>query len=148
MQTGKADIEQLIREGRTVQIFPEGTSMYPMLVPGRDEAVIGPADIRSLRRGAVILYRRSGGPLVLHRLVKRDASGFYAVGDNQTDIEGPLPEEQLRGVLTAFVRKGRHISASNPLYRALAALWLFLLPVRGTLFKVARGLRRLEKIRH
>lgn len=143
MRTGKADIEQLIREGRTVQVFPEGYSMYPMFLPGRDEAVIGPADIRRLRRGAVILYRRSGGPLVLHRLVRRDESGFYAVGDSQTEVEGPLSGDQIRGVLTAFVRKGRYIPVSNPLYRASAGLWLSLLPLRGLLIKILRRLRRL-----
>lgn len=144
MQTGKADVEQLIREGRTVQIFPEGYSMYPMLVPGRDEVVIGRADIRKLRRGAVILFRRESGLLVLHRLVRTDGSGFYAVGDNQTEVEGPLSADQIKGILIAFVRKGRYIPVSNPLYRVSASLWLFLLPVRGIILKIGTRLRHIR----
>ena len=38
----KMDIEQLLAQGHSVRIYPQGYSMYPMLVPGRDEAVIGP----------------------------------------------------------------------------------------------------------
>lgn len=127
-----------------MQIFPEGYSMYPMLVPGRDEAVIGRADIRKLRRGAVVLYRRESGILVLHRLVRTDGNGFYAVGDNQTEVEGPLSADQIKGVLTAFVRKGRYIPVSNPLYRVAASLWLLLLPVRGKIFKISARLRHIR----
>lgn len=143
MQTEKADVEQLIRDGHSVQIHPEGYSMYPMLVPGRDEAVIARADTAKLRRGDVILYRRESGRLVLHRIVRRDAHGFYTVGDNRTDVEGPLAEEQVRGLLVAFVRKGKRIAASNPLYAALSRLWLLLLPFRGGIFRLWRWVKRL-----
>ena len=36
----KYDIEQLLEAGEIIQIYPEGYSMYPMFVPGRDAAVI------------------------------------------------------------------------------------------------------------
>ncbi len=136
MDTSKADVEKLIREGRTVQIRPAGYSMYPMLVPGRDEAGLCRADVRKLRRGAVILYRRKEGCLVLHRLVRIERGSFFAVGDNQTEVEGPLPLSQIRGVLLFFVRKGRYIPVSDPLDRIWARLWLFLPPVRGAVLKL------------
>ena len=37
-------------------------------------------------------------------------------GDNQTEVEGPVEEDQIRGILTAFVRNGRRISVKNPVY--------------------------------
>ena len=33
-------IEQLLADGQTIKIKPQGYSMYPLFVPGRDEACI------------------------------------------------------------------------------------------------------------
>ena len=100
----KYDIEQLLEAGEIIQIYPEGYSMYPMFVPGRDAAVIKKADVKKIRRADVVLYRRKGSILVLHRVVKRKGGQFYMAGDNQTEVEGPVEEDQIRGILTAFVR--------------------------------------------
>ena len=97
------DIEQLLKQGNVIRIKPQGTSMYPLFVPGRDEACIERTDFSSLKRGDVILYRRDKSILVLHRIWKITNNSFYMVGDNQTEIEGPLRADQVRGKLTAFV---------------------------------------------
>ena len=127
----KYDIEQLLEAGEVIQIYPEGYSMYPMFVPGRDAAVIKKADVKKIRRADVVLYRRKGSILVLHRVVKRKGGQFYMAGDNQTEVEGPVEEDQIRGILTAFVRNGRRISVKNPVYVIWSGLWLMFLPVRG-----------------
>ncbi len=64
------------------------------------------------------------------------------VGDNQTEIEGPLSEAQIKGVLLAFVRKGRHIPVSNPVYLLAAHLWLLLRPVRNPIMQTGAFLKR------
>ena len=51
------DIEQLLEAGEVIQLYPEGYSMYPMFVPGRDAAVIKKADVIKIRRADVVLYR-------------------------------------------------------------------------------------------
>ena len=38
----KYDIEQLLATGHPIRIKPQGYSMYPLFIPGRDEAVIEP----------------------------------------------------------------------------------------------------------
>lgn len=146
--TSKKDIEEFLTHGRTVQLHPQGYSMYPMLLPGRDEAVISPVcESSSLKRGDVVLYRREGGILVLHRICKVDKSGFYFVGDNQTEVEGPLRREQIKGVLTAFIRNGREISAESPVYRLASRAWLFLRPARRCItVPVARLKARLKAL--
>ena len=45
------DIEQLLKQGNVIRIKPQGTSMYPLFVPGRDEACIERTDFSSLKRG-------------------------------------------------------------------------------------------------
>lgn len=124
------DIEALLEEGKVIQIKPEGYSMYPMLVPKRDEAIIAPYKGQKLKRGDVILYRREGSILVLHRIYKVKKDGIYMVGDNQEVVEGPLPLSCVRGILVAFIRKGHEISVENIVYRFLFGVWLFLRPIR------------------
>ena len=119
--------------------------MYPMFVPGRDAAVIKKADVKKIRRADVVLYRRKGSILVLHRVVKCRDGQFYMVGDNQMEIEGPVQEDQIRGILTAFVRNGHRISVKNPVYMVLARIWLGLRPVRCIFWKMMAGVRWLWK---
>lgn len=138
-----ADIEELLRKGRVIQIKPEGYSMYPLFVPGRDEAVIGPVSGKKPKRGDVVLYRRKNSILVLHRIWKRDGEKFYMVGDNQKEIEGPLEGECIRGILKGIVRKGTYFPVSDPLYRILSGIWLFFRPFRPMLSAGAAKIKRL-----
>jgi hypothetical protein len=143
-QTAKQNIEALLEKGSTVQLHPEGYSMYPLFVPGRDEAVIAPLGDRRLRRGDVVLYRRREGILVLHRICRVTAQGIYLVGDNQTRVEGPLAPGQVRGILVAFVRRGKRIESTQPVYVLASRLWLFLRPVRRPFQLAAAGLKRIR----
>lgn len=146
----RQDIEKLLQEGKSIQIKPQGYSMYPVLVPGRDEAIIEPVGDRKPGRGDVVLYRRdpevTGGILVLHRIWKRSEAGFYLVGDNQKEIEGPLRPDQIKGIMVGMVRKGKYISTRNFGYRILTGGWLLLRPMRPFISKVAATVkRRLKK---
>ena len=143
MEQGTVDIERLLAQGQSIQIQPQGYSMYPMFVPGRDAAVIEPVEAARLKRGDVVLYRREGGILVLHRIWRIHADGFYMVGDNQSEVEGPLRASRIKGILTGFVRKGKYIPVGNPLYCLASRLWLFLRPVRPALSKVAAAVKAL-----
>lgn len=141
------DILELLESGKVLQLRPTGYSMYPMLVPNRDSVIIIKADTDKLKRGDVVLYRRIGGPLVLHRIWKAPSDGIYLVGDNQVETEGPLNREQVKGILVAFIRKGKRISVKNPLYLVYAKVWLILRPLRRTIGrKLSPIIRRLNSV--
>ena len=140
----KTDLEQLLQKGNIIRLKPQGFSMYPLFIPGRDEALIQQVPVTSLKRNDVALYRRDQGILVLHRIVRVTADGYYMTGDNQYKIEGPLRPDQFRGKLIAFVRNGKEISVRNPVYRFLSALWLLMLPVRPFGFRLTAFLRRVR----
>ena len=140
----KTDLEQLLQEGNIIRLKPQGFSMYPLFIPGRDEALIQQVPVTSLKRNDVALYRRNQGILVLHRIVRVTADGYYMTGDNQYEIEGPLRPDQFRGRLTAVIRDGRQISVRNPLYRFLSSLWLFLRPIRPFFHELCALLRRVH----
>ena len=146
MEKERQDIEKLLKQGNTIQIKPQGYSMYPVLVPGRDEAVIEPLKGRKLKRGDVALYRRreelTAGILVLHRVWKVNSEGIYMVGDNQKEVEGPLAPEQFLGIMAGMYRKGKYISCSNFGYRFLTGVWLWLRPIRMPIARMAAGVKR------
>ena len=141
--TCETDIEQLLRDGNIIKIKPQGYSMYPLFIPGRDEALIQQTDTESLHKGDVILYRRDHSILVLHRICRITTDSIYMVGDNQSEVEGPLRLDQVRGKLIAFVRNGREISVTAPGYRFLSSLWLLMLPLRPLCFRLSAFIRRL-----
>ncbi len=129
-QQEKINIEELLEQGKEIQIPTIGSSMCPTFYSGRDQVILKKAMPDQLKKGDVVLYRRENSILVLHRICKIDSAGFYMVGDNQSEVEGPIKAEQIKGILTAFIRKGRLIKVSNPLYCVGTRLWLVLRPVR------------------
>jgi len=145
--TQKSNPETLLREGKAVCISPRGYSMYPLLIPGTDKVVIEPSSGRRLKRGDIALFRRKGSKLVLHRIVriKIDRTGehlFYFCGDNQKEIEGPVREEEICGIVTFIEKERFKISVRNPLYVLSVFIWMVLRPVRPN---ISRFFARLKK---
>lgn len=140
-----SNIESLLSNGKSVQLSPDGYSMYPLFVPGRDQAIISPIGGRKLKKGDVVLYRRKASILVLHRIYKIKNNGYFMVGDNQIEVEGPLEREQIKGILTAFIRKGKQVSVSHPIYIVFSRIWLFMRPVRRVFQLGAAKVKKLFK---
>lgn len=138
------DIEKLLSEGNNVKIKPQGWSMYPLIVYGRDKVIIEPPVAKRYKRGEVVLYRRETGILVLHRIYKTDSEGYYMVGDNQTEIEGPIKHAQIKGQMAAVVRKERVIPVSSPCYKIYSNLWLILRPVRPLISKIVHKIKNIK----
>lgn len=110
-------IEEQLNAGKEVCFSPNGTSMLPMLHPGRDSVFLKspPSD---LKKYDLPLYRRADGQFVLHRIVKVKKNGTYIMcGDNQFVREYGIKNNQIIGIVTGFVRNGKHTSCRNPIYR-------------------------------
>ena len=139
------NIEELLDAGKAVQIKPQGYSMYPVIVPGRDAVIVQKEDPTKLKRGDVALYRRDGSILVIHRICRKNEKGFYMVGDNQTEVEGPLRPDQIKGKMVVLIRNGREIDVRAPGYRIPCSIWLFMRPVRRPVSLAAAAIKRLLK---
>ena len=95
-----------------------------------------------------MLYRGEGQKLILHRIcrLKKEKNGstaYYMAGDNQSRLEGPIYQEQIKGVLVAVIRNGKAFTVNNLFYRAVFTVWRWLRPVRpqiaGTAAKIKRS---------
>lgn len=139
-------IAPLLKEGKNLEIHPTGTSMYPLLTE-EDVVIIRPlTGEEHVKKNQILLYQRESGLLVLHRVCKVTEEGFYFVGDNQTEVEGPLKREALLAVVTDIRRHGRWFSVRHPIYRFLSRIWLSLRPVRPVISRPVGKIYRKLKV--
>ena len=87
------------------------------------------------------------GQYVLHRVWRVTKSGWYLLGDSQTDPEGPVHGEQICCLVLAVRRKGKWYGRNSALWRLFKTVWLVLTPVRPLFIAMlARRHARKEKV--
>lgn len=128
-------MQELLSQGKNVSFTVTGGSMIPFLGDSRDEAIVGPVKL-PLKRGDIVFYRRRNGDYVMHRIYRIKNGKYYMVGDAQTEIEGPLDEEQIFGIINEVVRKGKKIKNGDPFWNFFKYVWLILRPFRRIILKV------------
>ena len=121
-----------------------GSSMHPMLRDRRDTVYLQAAG-ETLNKGDVILYLRTDGSYILHRIVRvRSNDSFLCAGDNQYKTE-QVEKEQVLAVVDSFHRGKKHYTVDHTGYRFYVWLWVGLLPIRRPLLAVRRLLGRLRR---
>ena len=133
----------LLMAGRSVKFVVVGNSMCPVFINSRDKVTV--SQPKKIKNRDVILYRRSDGSYVLHRVVGKGKHGFKLCGDNQTAIEYPVKREDIIAVVTSFERKGREYSTKCLWYKAYSILWCLIIPLRRFEFKIAYKLKKIFK---
>ena len=96
-------IREVIDSGGEFRLYPRGTSMLPLLRQGIDSVALTAPD--KLKRGNILLYQRTNGQYVLHRIVRvrRDGSLWFS-GDNHMTIEKGIDRKQIIALVTAVYR--------------------------------------------
>ena len=123
------NIEQVLAEQGVYVSTTVGPSMRPMLRTRRDRVVILPKTDGRLKKYDLPLYRANDGRYLLHRIIQvRD--GHYVIRGDNTYRKEYVPEDRIIGYVTEFYRKGKHVKADSRAYRAYAAIWNFIYPIR------------------
>ncbi len=138
--------DQLLNGGEVILVV-SGTSMLPLLRPGRDRVVLGAPPKGALRVTDLPLYRRADGKYVLHRVLRIFPDGSYGMaGDHQTNLEYQVQPEQILGLVRGFWRKEHYYSCCQWNYRLYSWFWVKAFPARRFLlcFKSV-GARILKK---
>ena len=108
-------LKEVIRDGGEFRLYPRGTSMRPLLREGVDSVVlITPPPKR--RRGEILLYQRTNGQYVLHRLIaaKKDGTLCFC-GDNQKELEWGITDELVIASVSAVYRREKRREVNRPL---------------------------------
>ncbi len=136
---------QILRQGGTqVSIPVSGSSMRPFLHPG--DLVYLELPKAPPKRGDVVLFTRSSGQYILHRVyrVKPDG-GFLMLGDNQQWLE-PVPGmERIHAVVTSAQHKGKIMKPGKPRWWFYAHVWLWAAPWRRGILSLWGKLRGKKK---
>ena len=120
--------EELNRKGKFTYTC-SGVSMLPLLRQHKDLFTIEKKQGRC-KKYDVVLYKRPPKSFVLHRVVEVREKDYVILGDNCLNKEYGIRDEDIIGVMTSFVRKGKEYPVSHKGYRMYAAVWYFLYPLR------------------
>lgn len=109
-----------------------GTSMMPMIEPGKDMVYIKKRPYNSdgsfapLKKNDVVLYKR-GEKYVLHRVANVFGNGegrnYITYGDNNRRLEYGIRDEQIIGVLDKVIKGGKEIDPKSIRYTS-TILWI------------------------
>lgn len=131
--------EILEAEGSLTYSF-RGVSMRPLLHQGRGLFIVEKRE-PPYHPGEVILFRR-GSQYVLHRIIEAGRESYTALGDNSVQPDENIRLQDILGVMTGFVRKGRRHSVKEPGYRLYTRLWMTGRPLRVFYKKSKAKLRK------
>ena len=120
-QTG--NIEKCLKELGFAVVPTKGTSMWPLLIEGKRRVKITAAEGKMLKKGDIVLYRRTDGTLVLHRIMKIEEDGFRVCGDHQWKLDEKVQEEQILAVAQGFFINGNYIDEKTWWYRLYKRFW-------------------------
>lgn len=139
---------EFIKENGFYLSTPQGGSMKPFIHGDTDTVVIAPVD-QPLRKYDVVLYEKSTGEHVLHRVIRKKEGGYLIRGDNCYFTER-VKNEQLMGRLVGLYRNGN--TEKNLLdgkrYRMRVRLWVWAYPFRYAARRVVSSIRnKLKGIR-
>ncbi|MCD7762567.1 MAG: S24/S26 family peptidase [Lachnospiraceae bacterium] len=128
-------LRELTEQGHEVSMMIAGNSMSPFLVHQRDGIVFKKPD-RELRRGDIVFYERMNGQFVCHRICRIRPEGFYLIGDAQIQVEGPIRREQIFGLITGVMRKGKRLAPGDFWWEFFEKVWLRIFPLRRPLVRL------------
>lgn len=114
-------MEEMLNQNGEVTFIPEGISMLPVIVGGKDSVTVKKPAGR-LKKFDACLYLRKNGGFVLHRVVKVLPDGYVMSGDNQYVLEKGITDDQIIGVVVSVDKNGKEISCQNRAYKLYVRL--------------------------
>lgn len=125
----KSTFEEQLEKYGSFTFRNTGVSMMPLLRQGRDLFTVRKLEKgERLKKYDVALYHRDK-QYVLHRVLKVTDTGYIIRGDNCIKKE-TVPESDIMGLMTEYVRDGKTFSVSDPVYKRYLIRMLMFSPFR------------------
>jgi len=124
--------KEIIAQGRSVQIFASGYSMFPFLRKG-DLLTVEPVLIETIKRGDVVVFELEE-KWIAHRVVKirNGAKGleFLLRGDTCIALDPVVDKENFIGSVQVFTRK----NSKKKLSKGVLNTWRKIIEALGLLY--------------
>lgn len=139
-------IDSCLKKNGFVMSTIVGVSMLPTLRQNSDRVIIEvPKEL--LKKYDIALYKRQDGKYVLHRVIAVGNDSYVIRGDN-TYIEECVSFENVKGVVTHFVRRGKMVDVMDKKYLNYVRLLYRLYPIRKLIWRCrVAGSKMKRKIR-
>lgn len=119
-------IREVLASDGEFRIYPSGTSMQPLIREGRDSVVLVQPQF-PLSADEIILYRRSNGQYVLHRIKEVQEDSYVLWGDHQLFWESSIKKHQIIASVAAVFREDKALTRKHLIYRIYMILWRYTL---------------------
>jgi signal peptidase I len=104
--------QEIMHKGKSLRFLAQGTSMHPLVRNG-DILMVDPVKSGKIRVGDVVLCTPAVGSVVVHRVIRtkktRKATRYLVQGDQASQPDGWISQEQVTARLSAIERDGRQI---------------------------------------
>lgn len=127
-------VRESLETGHEVTIMATGVSMEPLFKAQRDEVTLALRD--TFHRYDLILYQRTNGQYVLHRIVGKDDRGYILRGDNQHYKEYGIQDHQIIAKVVRFKRNGKGYACDDWRYQLYSHTWVHTNTLRKILCKL------------
>ena len=124
----------LLDQAESVPLTISGYSMTPFLLHQRDTVFLSKVT-RPLKKGDMILYQRSNGRYVLHRICRVHSGCCDLVGDAQTEIETGIQPDQVLAIVSTVRRKGKILRKGDFWWDFFQGFWLRVIPLRPLILR-------------
>jgi len=122
-----------------------GTSMMPLLRQHKDLFVIEKKTGERYKKYDVVLFKRTDGKYVLHRILKVRREDYVLCGDHQFRREYGVTENQILGVMTKVVRDGVSMSVTDKKYQRYVHLWCNFFYIRAAILRMKAILNKIRR---
>lgn len=113
---------EAIKNGGQFILVPKGNSMLPTIEPLKDKIVL--TEIEKLHKNDIILYRRTSGAFVAHRIIQIKNGNYTICGDNQFCVEKGLKRECFVAFVSQIRKADGRIITSEEIRAAKSVLRL------------------------
>lgn len=132
----------LLEKDGKFPLYVTGFSMRPFLRQNRDIVWLRACSNGSCRRGQILLFQRSNGKLVLHRVRRVLSENRYLMnGDAQTRCE-IINGNQILAEVFEIQRGEKRFSCDRFVLRLENLLWHPTKPIRPLIFKVGHSIKK------
>lgn len=119
----KTTYEEYLEKNGILVYRNTGTSMLPLIKQGRDLFIVKKKSPDRCKKYDVVLFKRWDNKYVLHRVIKVNEHDYIIRGDNCVSKECGIKDEDIIGVMSSFIRKGKEYSVDNKLYKIYSVMW-------------------------